>query len=59
MRLICAPPSTSMPVVMPSSSIEEPKSGCINRMATSAITTPTGLIIASQVALTSSAKRTR
>ncbi|MNV71201.1 hypothetical protein D3C71_1642090 [compost metagenome] len=59
MRVIWAPPSTSMQMVMPSSSIDEPKSGCISSRPTSRPTTPTGFNIACQVALTSSRKRTR
>ena len=59
MRGIFTPPRTSMPAVIASSSEDEPKSGCISSSATSSTTTPNGLSIAAQVALTSSRKRTR
>ena len=53
------PPSTSIPAVMASSRVAEPKSGWASSMPTSSTATPNGLSIASQVALTSSRKRTR
>ncbi|MCW0417193.1 hypothetical protein NB689_002947 [Xanthomonas sacchari] len=59
MRGRFTPPSTSMPAVIASSSVEEPKSGCSSSRPTSATATPSGLSIAGQVALTSSRKRTR
>ncbi len=59
MRGMLTPPSTSMPAVMASSSVDDPKSGCSSSRTTSAPATPSGLSIAGQVALTSSRKRTR
>ncbi len=59
MRGMFTPPSTSMPAVIASSRVDEPKSGCSSSSTTSAPATPSGLSIAGQVALTSSRKRTR